>query len=384
MTGTWMQTFAQGWLLTSLTSSALALGAVNFAAGIPMLLLTLVGGSFADRYDKRLILHLALGTQVIVAASIGWLVGSGQIAIWHIFFAATVLGITHAFEVPTVAAFVPELVDRSEMASAIAIDRSVFHATRLIGPAVGGFLLSRMGVASVYYLNALSYTALIIAILTIPPRSRGTEAEEKLRRGGIKEGLAFVRSDAPTRVMVLLMVSITAFVSPFLMIMMPLYARNTLGLAAQEMGLLMALSGVGSFIGSITLLAIPRPARTFALRAAAILATAALAGLSWAPSFAPAACFFVLMTLGISTAFGMSNIIIQERAPDFIRGRISAVASLAFFGILPFSGLIISALADLLGMRGALFTAAVCYACSAAALLYRPSLSTPIPSETPA
>src|SRR5687767_9496009 len=85
MTGTWMQTFAQGWVLTGLTSSALVLGGVNFAAGIPMLLLTLIGGSFADRYDKRLILHAALAIQMILAATTGWLVATEQIAVWHIF-----------------------------------------------------------------------------------------------------------------------------------------------------------------------------------------------------------------------------------------------------------------------------------------------------------
>jgi MFS family permease len=383
MTGTWMQTFAQGWVLTSLTSSAMALGAINFAAGLPILVLSMLGGSFADRYDKRLILHAALGIQVVTALSIGWLIGSDQIAIWHIFVAAALLGVTHAFEVPTVAAFVPELVEKAQMASAIAIDRSVFHATRLIGPAVGGLLLANLGASSVYYLNALSYLALIIAVLTIPARPPGDSAERKLRESGIGEGLAFVRSDPPTRVMVLLMVAITAFASPFLMVTMPLYARTTLGLSAQSMGLLMAITGVGSFIGSLMLLSIPRRSRTLALRCGAGCATTALVGLSWAPGFAAAACFFVLLTLGLSTAFGLANIIIQERAPDAIRGRVSAVAGLAFFGVLPFSGLLISFLADALGMRGSLYAAAVCYACCATVLLFRPCLSGPAPNVVP-
>jgi len=220
-------------------------------------------------------------------------------------------------------------------------------------------------------------------VLTIPARPLGDAAERELRESGIGEGLAFVRSDPPTRVMVLLMVAITAFASPFLMITMPLYARTTLGLSAQSMGLLMAITGVGSFIGSLLLLSIPRRSRTLALRCGAGCATTALVGLSWAPGFAAAACSFVLLTLGLSTAFGLANIIIQERAPDAIRGRVSAVAGLAFFGVLPFSGLLISFIADVLGMRGALYAAAVCYACSATVLLFRPALSGPPPDLVP-
>lgn len=366
-----MQTFAQGWVLTGLTSSALVLGVVNFTAGIPMLLLTMIGGSFADRYDKRLILHAALATQMLVAAAIGWLVASNQIAVWHIFIAASLLGVSAAFEVPAVSAFVPELVHKEEMANAIAIDRSVFHATRLIGPALAGYLVGALGVASAYFLNSLSFAALMVAILTIKARKRGSEAEEEKRRGAIREGLTFVRGDEPTRVMVLLMTAMTCFASPFLMITMPLYARVTLGLGPDRMGLLMGISGIGSFIGSLGLLSIPQRARMTLLRVAAAIATTALLGLAWAPGFAAAAVSVVLLTLGLSTAFGMANIVIQERAPDYIRGRVSAVAGLSFFGILPFSGLLITTLADFIGLRGALAAGGVCYALCTILLLGR-------------
>lgn len=384
MTGTWMQTFAQGWVLTGLTSSALVLGGVNFAAGIPMLLLTMVGGSFADRYDKRLILHGALFTQMLLAAATGWLIATGQIAVWHIFVIASLLGITHAFEVPSVAAFVPELVNKEQMANAIAIDRSVFHATRLIGPALAGYLIGKVGVAAAYFLNALSYSALILALLTIARRKRGNAAEEKKRSGAVREGLIYVRGDEPTRIMILLMAAMTCFASPFLMIAMPLYARNTLGLGPDRMGLLMAISGVGSFIGSIGLLSITVSIRMVVLRIAAATATVALLGLAWAPGFAAAAVSAALLTLGLSTAFGLANIVVQERAPDYIRGRVSAVAGLSFFGLIPFSGLLITGLADLIGMRAALATGGVCYALCTIVLLGRPrSFSTPAPAPTP-
>src|SRR5947207_11462575 len=108
MIGTWMQMFAQNWLLTTLTQKAWVLGAINFAGGLPMLMLTMVGGSFADRFDKRRILYVVLVTQISLATLVGWLVATGQIAIWQVFIVTTLLGVAAAFEVPTVSAFVPE------------------------------------------------------------------------------------------------------------------------------------------------------------------------------------------------------------------------------------------------------------------------------------
>jgi MFS family permease len=185
------------------------------------------------------------------------------------------------------------------------------------------------------------------------------------------EGLRFVQKDVPTRRMVLLMAAMSCFCSPFLMIVMPLYARNTLSLGAEQMGLLMAISGVGSFAGSLGLLSIPRDRRTLALRLGGASATVALLGMSAATTLVTACISIIFLTLGLSTAFGLSNIVIQERAPDAIRGRISAVAGLAFFGILPFSGLLISAVVDFLGMRTSLFCAATGYALAVLILLGR-------------
>ncbi len=369
MIGTWMQTFAQGWVLTSLTKSAMVLGAIHFAAGMPMLLLTLAGGSLADRYDKRLILHAALVTQIISAVAIGWLVYSNQIAIWHVFVAAVVLGIAAAFEVPAVSAFVPELVPPKEMAEAIAIDRSIFHATRLVGPAVGGFLVSTLGVAAAYFANAFSFLALGGALLTIPRRPAGTAAEEEKRRGKISEGFKYVRADAPTLAMVLMIAAATVFASPFVVITMPVYARVTLGLGPDQMGLLIACTGIGSLIGSLGVLSVPRGSRAFAIKCGAALVVAGMSGLAGAKSFGFAVAALIPMLIGLSTCFSLANIVIQERAPNELRGRISAVAALSFFGLLPFSGLLISWLIDVIGMRTTLFTSGLGFGMAAAALL---------------
>src|SRR2546423_7453513 len=146
-TGTWMQVMAQGWVVSMLTNKAILLGMVNFAAGIPTLALTMLGGSIADRYDKRKILIWTQFAQTALALIVGILVYTGRIHVWHVVVIAAFLGICIAFEMPAINALVPELVKRDEIATAIALDRSVFHGSRLVGPLLAGVFVAWLGVA---------------------------------------------------------------------------------------------------------------------------------------------------------------------------------------------------------------------------------------------
>src|SRR5438270_8725669 len=194
-TGTWMQVMAQGWVMTSLTTSAFMLGLVNLCAGLPMLALTMVGGSAADRFDKRKILLAKQYVQIGTAVSIGLLIWSGKIAIWQVFVFAAIQGVSNSFEMPTLSALVPELVKRDEIQGAISLDRSVFHGSRMIGFSLAGLAIQVWGMASAFFVNAVSFVALIIAILSLPPRRKGTAEEEDKRASGIKEGFRYVAKD---------------------------------------------------------------------------------------------------------------------------------------------------------------------------------------------
>src|SRR5438132_5385910 len=229
-TGTWMQVMAQGYVMSTLTDKALWLGFVNLAAGLPMLALTMVGGAAADRFDKRKILLITQYVQIALAVGIGLLVMSGKIEIWQIFIFAAILGVSNSFEMPTLYALVPELVRREEIQAAISLDRSVFHGSRVVGPAVGGVLVSAWGFASAFFANAVSFVALIIAILSLPPRRKGTVEEEEKRTSGIKDGFRFVAKDPPSRAMIILIATQSFCIFPVITVMMPLYVRMVLGL----------------------------------------------------------------------------------------------------------------------------------------------------------
>jgi len=371
-TGTWMQVMAQGWVMSTLTNKAILLGMANFAAGIPTLALTMYGGSVADRFDKRRILIATQIAQILLAVGLGWLVLAGRIQIWHILCFAALLGISIAFEMPAISALVPELVRRDEIAAAVAMDRSVFHGSRLVGPSLAGLFVGWWGAASAFFANAFSFLALIIALISLPPRVKGTAEEEEQRRSGIMEGFRYVRSDRTILSMIALIACTTIFVFPTISVMLPLYVRNILQLGPRELGWLMAVSGTGAFSGSLGLLTIARDKR-LKFMSGNVLGIAL-------------GMFF----MSLSMNFGLANTIVQEHAPPELRGRVSAVFGLSFFGLMPIAGLVVTGFSDLVGMRSALAVASVIYGITAFAVLSlagrhvcdRPIAPTPEPELT--
>src|SRR3954465_13975206 len=360
-TGTWMQVMAKGYVMTTLTTKAVWLGMAQLAAGLPMLLLTMIGGSAADKYDKRAILLITQFVQITLAISIGYLVWSRQIAIWHILMFAAILGVSNSFEMPTLSALVPELVKREQIPAGIAIDRSVFHGSRVFGPTIGGILISLWGTASAFFANALSFVALIIALLSLPPRLKGSAEEEEKRTSGIKDGFRFVANDKPSFAMIILIATQSVCIFPIITVMMPLYVRLVLGLGPDRLGFLMGSSAVGSVIGSIFLIGLAREKRVPLMILCALGVTGAIFSLGLGPSFYVATTLLIVNSLGLATNFGLASTIVQERAPDYLRGRVSAVFMLSFVGLMPIAGLGVTSLSDFIGMPKALAIAAIVY-----------------------
>jgi len=360
-TGTWMQVMAQAWVMTTLTTSALMLGLVQLCSGLPMLALTMVGGSTADKFDKRKILLITQYAQIGIAVSIGLLIWTNHIAIWQVFIFAAIQGVSNSFEMPTLSALVPELVNRDEIQGAISLDRSVFHGSRMVGFSLAGILIKAWGMASAFFVNALSFVALIIAILSLPPRRRGTAEEEEKRASGIKEGFRYIANDRPSLAMLVLIATQSFCIFPIITVMMPLYGRLVLHLGADQVGLLMGASAVGSVVGSLFLIGLPRDKRVPLMMINAAAVTGAIFGLSRAPSFYIATALMIINSLGLATNFGLCSTIVQERAPDYLRGRVSAVFMLSFVGIMPIAGLGVTGLSDIIGMPTSLVIAAITY-----------------------
>ena len=367
--GTWMQMMAQSWVMSGLTNKAILLGLVNFAAGLPALALAPTAGSLADKWDKRKILVATQILQIIFAVALGFLVMSGHIQIWHIIFFAFLLGVAFSYEMPAISALVPELVKRDEIAAAIALDRSVFHGSRLIGPSLAGFFVAWWGAAAAFFTNAFSFVALIIALISLPKRPMGTPEEEEQRRSGILEGFRYVRSNRVVLLLIALIALNTIFIFPAISVMLPLYVRDILHLGAQSMGGLMAVSGSGAFLGSIGLLSVARKNRLKFMGGNVIAISVGVFLMSWSQSFLLTACAMGAIAIALSMNFGLTNTIVQEQAPAHLRGRVSAVVGMSFFGLMPIAGLITPGFSDLIGMRATLGIASVIYGIAAASVL---------------
>jgi len=360
-TGTWMQVMAQGWVMSSLTDRGFLLGLAAAAAGVPTILLAMKGGEAADRYDKRKILIWTQVVQIFLALILGFLVLSGRIQIWHVIVLALCLGTCIAFEMPAINALVPEIVPKDQIATAIALDRSVFHGSRLVGPSVAGLFVGWWGAASAFFCNAVTFLALIIALASLPPRPIGTAEEEEQRKTGFKEGLVYVRNDRTIMCMIALIALSTIFVFPFLSAMLPVYVRHVLHLGPEPMGYLMAVSGSGSLLGALGLLSVPRHLRFRFMTGAVIVVGLALCSMSRSDGFVFSAISMGVLAIGLSANFGLAATIVQERAPGPLRGRISAIFGLSFFGLTPVGSLLTPAFADLVGLRIALVIGGLIY-----------------------
>jgi len=365
--GTWMQSVAQSWLVYKLTGSSLKLGAVGFASQIPVFLAAPLGGIVADRYNRH---RVVIGTQIasmILAFVLAALTLAGVITVPEIFVLAALLGIVNAFDIPGRQSFLVEMVGREDLMNAIALNSSMFNGARIIGPAIAGILIARIGEGWCFFANAVSYIAVIIGLvmMRVPPR--------ELRPAGpplahIIEGFRWVRNTAPIRALLMLLGLVSLVAMPYT-VLMPIFAERILHGGARGLGILMGATGVGALLGALTL-----AART-GVRGLGRWVTFACAGFSITLiAFAFSHNFWLSTALLVPVGFCMmlqmssSNTLIQAMVPDHLRGRVMAVYSMMFMGMAPFGALLGGALADRLGAPVTLSMGAM--ACLAGAALF--------------
>ena len=349
LVGTWMQSVAQAWLVYRLTGSAVMLGLVGFAGQIPVFLLAPVGGTFADRYDRRRILVVTQIASMSLAFVLAALTLTGRVHEWHVFGLAMVLGIVNAFDMPTRQSFVADIVDRKDLSNAIALNSAMVNGARIVGPAVAGVLVAVVGEGWCFLVNGVSYVAVIIGLrlIKIDIGARVASAGSAVSRA--VEGFRYVARTGPIRALLLLIGLVSLTGMPYA-VLMPIFADRILHGGARGLGLLMGAAGVGAFFGALRLAAkreLRGLGRWVVLSGAGFGASLILFSVSrsfWLSTV-------LLIPVGFSMMVGLasSNTLIQAMVPDELRGRVMAVYAMMFMGMAPFGSLFAGAIAHRVG-----------------------------------
>ena len=351
--GTWMQSTAQLWLVYKLTHSAALLGIFGFANQIPILLLASIGGYVGDRYNRHKGVIATQTVALILAFVLAGLTLSGAIhdarGAWVVIFIAFLVGIVNAFDVPIRQAFLVQMVGKEDLPNAIALNSSIFNGARVVGPAIAGFAIAWIGEGWCFFLNGVSFLAVIIALLAmrLPQVERKPSTDSPWR--SLMQGFRFAMSDLPIRSALLLLAWLSLLGLQY-SVFLPVFADDILHGGARGLGLLMSSAGVGAVLGALHF-----AARTeFTGLARWIAATSLACGIGLV-LFSQSRVFWlsmiVLFVVGFCATVQMAatNTIIQSRVPDELRGRIMAVYATMFMGVQPIGSLLAGGVAKRIG-----------------------------------
>lgn len=347
LSGTWMQSLAQAWLLYRLTGSGFMLGIASAASLLPSLFFGLYGGVLADRFSRQRLLIAAQTLAMVQALVLAGLTLTGVVAPWHILTLALLLGIVQAIELPVRHSFVAALVPRADLANAIALNASLFHASRLVGPAVAGVLVAAIGEGWVFLLNGVTFVAVLAVLLMIRlPRVEGAAAPTV---HGLHAGLSYARHHAPVRA-ALGMVAAVSLLGSAAGVLLPVFAVQVFEVDAQRLGLLMGAIGAGALVGAFLLAGRRDPAGLERVIAAAGIGVgSALAVFAATPTFLVALPLLAAVGFCITSVNASSNAFIQLAVPDNLRGRVMSIYSVALHGMVPIGSLVAGAGADVIG-----------------------------------
>lgn len=356
--GTFMQSVGQGWLVYQLSGSALMLGVVGFAQFSPVLVLSPLGGILADRFPKRDLLLLTQSAMLVLALGLGALTWLGVVQVWHVVVLALLLGVCNALDAPTRQSFVVEMVGKADLMNAIALNSSVFNGARLIGPTLAALLIGPLGIASLFFLNALAFLAIIVNLL----RMKLAPFEKPKKTSpwdSLKEGFSYLRSNREIRAL-LSLVGISSLCGAPYVTLLPAYAAQVLGSDASGYGFLMAGVATGGLIAALTLAsgrAERRKGRTLlagSFTFALLLIAFSLSGWYWLSWISLIGVGWGFLTQNAST-----NTLVQTLAPDALRGRVMSAYAWVLMGLFPVGSLLAGALASWWGPDRAILIGAV-------------------------
>jgi MFS family permease len=339
--GTWMQTIGQSWLVLELTHSPWQLGLVGALQFLPVLLFSIFGGVFADRWPKRRVLLVTQSAAMIQAFLLWVLIATGTIQIWYIYVLAILLGITNSLDQPTRSAFVVEMVGREELPNAVALNSSLMNLARIVGPGLGGIIIAASGVSMLFLLNALSFLAVIVGLALIHSHELHAQPLQDRNKGerqntwqSLREGMDYVWK-TPAIVLVILVVGLVLLFGANFNVVLPLFATDVLHVGATGFGFLSAAMGVGSLVSALWL-AWSNQQPTIRRVLIGTLVFSVLEAIFAVSRIYLLSALLIASVGAAETIFGaLATTMLQAVAPDHLRGRVISVYILFFTGSIP-------------------------------------------------
>ena len=351
--GTWMQSIAQSWLVRELTPSPFLIGFVAFAGSFPQLVFALFSGVYADLFDRRRLLMATQAAQMIFSALLGLLVALGVVTIWQVIAISFASGVATTLSNPAYQAFVHDIVGREDLMSGISLNSTQYNLSRIIGPTIGGLVLSSIGTAGCYYLNGVSFLAVIMALMLMNVHSTAPGRHLHLRDvvRQMTAGLRYVRGRP--RVLALLGMAsvVSVFGIPYL-VFLSVFARDVLNRDAQGLAYLMAATGTGAVLSALmqAFLGNYRGRGKYLLGGMLFFGTAIMV-FALSRTFALSLVCLALIGGAMVSITTTINNLLQMLVTDDMRGRVMSMYSLAFMGLSPVGSLVIGTAADLIGPR---------------------------------
>jgi MFS family permease len=346
--GTWMQTVAQAWLVYRLTGSALLLGAVGFASQIPVFIIAPLGGTMADRHNRQRVVIATQTSAMLLAFILAALTLLHVVQVWHIFVLAALLGVVNAFDIPARQAFIVQMVGKEDLMNAIALNSSMFNGARVVGPAVAGILVASIGEGWCFFVNAVSYIAVIVGLLLMRIGGARSAPATASALEHVAEGMKWVYKTMPIRALLVLLGMLSLLGTPY-SVLMPIFADRILHGGARGLGILMGASGLGALLGAVSL-TLKRSVRGLGTWVAVSAGGFGVSLILFSTSrhFWLSAALLIPVGFFIMVEMASSNTLIQSMVPDRLRGRVMAIYSMMFMGMAPIGALLSGVLAHVM------------------------------------
>lgn len=357
VSGAWMQRVAQSWLVLEITGSGAAVGAITAVQFLPILLLAPRGGLIADRMEKRKVLYVTQSLASLIALTLGVLILTDVVELWMVFALALALGLVGSVDNPTRHSFVMEMVGRSRLANAVALNSVLVNSARVVGPALGGLLIVTVGIGWCFIINAASYFVFITAISLMRTNDIDRGEPESKQRGQLREALGYVSRHPVLRSTLVMSAVIGLFAYEF-EVVLPLLARFTFGGDADTFGTMFAAMGIGAVMGGLFVATRGRTSPRAILAAAGALATT-IAATAFAPNVWIAYALLVMVGVSSSAFLTLSNSVLQLESSPNMRGRVVGMRATAILGARPIGAPIIGWIGEHLGPRWALGLGAI-------------------------